>query len=524
MIADRPVTEMLGLVMVSTNLFRISLLVFGLTSISPLLGVETTASPDEPAQAADSSAKSSEKSESQTKTLDAEVVIQGQTIRYRAVATQLEIEKDAGGAKASIFHVSYLRTDVAQDTERPVMFCFNGGPGSSSVWLHLGGIGPKRLDLEASGLQAPRPPVHLKANPLSILDVCDLVFVDPVSTGYSRAKDSKKAGEFHGLENDIESTAEFVRRWTTENKRWSSPKYLLGESYGGIRVAGLASRLQSRYGMSLNGVILLSSLLDFQTLQPSPGNDLAYLVYLPVFASTAHFHGKVAGDRDELVRVTKEFAFGEYARVLLAGTDGPEAEREAAAEKLAELTGISSGEWLKWDLRIDPSVFRSELLRDEGKVLGRFDARVAWPASSQAAQVPDYDPSFAMAWGAFSTGMMQYLTEDFQWEEKQPYEMLTGKVHPWKWDTSNRVVQVGQRLAAAMRDNPHLRILVMGGHADLATPPEGVAYSLRHLPELSAQARARISVAHFEAGHMFYLNEADLKKSRDDLVKFLEES
>jgi carboxypeptidase C (cathepsin A) len=398
------------------------------------------------------------------------------------------------------------------------MFAFNGGPGSSAVWLHIGVLGPKIIRLPGDGTAAPLPPVRVSDNPLSILDVCDLVFIDPVSTGYSRAENEVKPGEFHGLDDDIESVGDFIRRWITEHERWASPKYLLGESYGGIRAAGLARHLQSRYGMSLNGVVLLSSLLDFGTLQ---GNDLAYLVFLPSFTGTAHFHGKIKGERDALIRECKDFAFGEYAAALLKGNALDAAARDAVAGRLGRFSGIPAATWVEHDLRIDPTFFRSELLRKEGKVLGRFDGRVAWDATDQAAPIPEYDPSYSLAYGAFSTAMMDYLGRDLGYKEDQPYEILTGKVHPWRWDADNEVVNVGGRLATAMRDNPRLRVLVMGGVTDLATPPEGVEHSIRHLLNLPENLRGNITTAYYEGGHMFYLNPPDLEKTRADLLKFL---
>ena len=366
------------------------------------------------------------------------------------------------------------------------------------------------------------PPSRIVDNPLSILDVCDLVFVDPVSTGYSRADKEVKPNEFHGVDQDIESVGDFVRRWISEHDRWGSPKYLLGESYGGVRVAGLSSHLQSRYGMSLNGVILLSSLLDFATLQPSQSNDLPYIVFLPSLTGVAHFHKKIQGDRDALVKECSEFAFGDYATALLKGVNLDEAARSNIAGKLARFTGIPAATWLSHDLRLDATTFRAELLRAEGKVLGRFDGRVAWDLTDKAAAAANYDPSYSLAYGAFSTAMLDYLGRDLGYKEDQPYEILTGKVQPWQWNSSNQVVNLSDRLAGAMRDNPHLRVLVMGGYTDLATPPEGVAYSVRHMFDLPVNARKNISTTFYDGGHMFYLNPPDLIKCRADLVDFIE--
>lgn len=452
---------------------------------------------------------------------ESQVVIGGKKIPYRVTTGKIQLKQEDGKPRASIFHVSYERSDVEDKTKRPVMFAFNGGPGSSAVWLHIGVLGPRIIQLPGDGTTAPLPPAKLADNPHSILDQCDLVFVDPVSTGYSRTEKDVKPGEFHGLDEDIESVGDFIRRWISEHDRWASPKYLLGESYGGVRVAGLSHHLQSRYGMALNGVVLLSSLLDFATLSPSPGNDLSYLVYLPAFTATAHFHGKIKGDRDGLIRQSTDFAFGNYASALLQGTDLDAAERASIAAGLEKLTSLPASLWIEHDLRISPLVFRAELLRAEGRVIGRFDARVAWETTDKASQTADFDPSYALAYNAISPAMLDYLGRELGYKEDQPYEILTGKVHPWRWNANNSIVNVGNRLANAMRDNPHLRVRVMGGLTDLATPPEGVAYSLRHLPNLPEQARKNITTTLFDGGHMFYFNPTDLAKTRTDLLEFL---
>jgi carboxypeptidase C (cathepsin A) len=449
------------------------------------------------------------------------VMIDGKKIPYKTTTGKLQIKDDEGKPRASIFSVSYERTDVKDPSLRPVMFAFNGGPGSSAVWLHIGVLGPKIIKLPGDGTTAPFPPARVIDNPLSILDATDLVFIDPVSTGYSRAEKDVKADEFHGLDEDIESVGDFIRRWVSEHDRWGSPKFILGESYGGIRAAGLANHLQTRYGMNLNGVVLLSSLLDFSTLKPAQGNDLAYQIFLPSFTGVAHFHGKIKGDRDALTKEAGEFAFGDYAAALLKGNSLDEASRASLASRLEKYSGIDAATWLVHDLRIDPTFFRSELLRNEGKVVGRFDGRVAWDATDKAAQSPGYDPSYSLAYGAFSTAMLDFLGRELAYKEDRPYEILTGKVQPWRWDANNEVVNLSDRLSTAMRDNPHLKVLVMGGHTDLATPPEGVAYSVRHMLNLPENVRKNITTTFYDGGHMFYLNPPDLLKTRTDLLDFL---
>lgn len=470
--------------------------------------------------------KKEKKSESKDgismETVSAQVVIDGENIDYTVTADTLMLKGDDGKERASVFHVSYLRKGT-EAKDRPVMFAFNGGPGSSAVWLHLGALGPKLVPTTTDGTKTLPPPITLIDNPHSILDVTDLVFIDPVSTGYSRPEGDTKGGEFHGLNGDIESVGDFIRRWTTEHKRWSSPKYLLGESYGGVRAAGLADELQSAYGMSLNGVVMLSSLLDFRTLRGSQGDYLVNQVYLPAMAAVAHHHGKIDRDRDELLAEARLFANGPYASALFAGATLTTAEIETLANKLAELTGVSSELWVESNLRLSPSRYRRELLRDEAKVLGRFDARVAWPAQSKESDYPSYDPSYAVAYGAFSTSMLAYLTDDLGGNEiHHTYRILTRKVHPWNWNSENRVVNVAGRLQTAMTDNPNLRVLIMGGYTDFATPPSGIEYTLNQMIDLPKQSRDRISYVYYDAGHMFYLNEPDIIKMRTDLVEFLQ--
>ncbi|WP_435893257.1 S10 family peptidase [Oceaniferula spumae] len=449
----------------------------------------------------------------------ASVTIDGQKIEYTATTSRLVLKTDDGKPRASIFHVAYTRNGVKDPSKRPVLFAFNGGPGSSAVWLHIGALGPRILATSPDGTKALAPPVTVGENPQSILDVADLVFIDPVSTGYSRSEDKKE--NFHGVEQDIRSVGDFIRRWVTENKRWGSPKYLLGESYGGVRAAGLSNELQSRYGMSLNGVVMLSSLVDFRTLNPGDGDDLAYIAFLPTYTAVAHYHGKLKGNRDELVKRADKFAKGEYATALLKGYTITAEERQKIAAELSALTSLPVELILRYDLRIYPSRFRKELLRKENIVLGRFDARTAWPAADKAGDMPRYDPSFSVAKGAFSTAMLEYLGNELGWMEERPYEILAN-VGGWDWGRKNSIVNMSSYLAAAMRDNPDLRVLIQCGHADMATPAGGILHSFDHLP-VAEPLRKNISVRWYEAGHMFYLNEPDLVKMRKDLVEFITE-
>ena len=486
------------------------------------LALQATGAPaTEPVKPENSEKKSDESKTPDPVTKESSITIGGKTINYEVTTAKLVLKKDDGSPRASVFHVSYIRKGVEDVSNRPVLFAFNGGPGSSSVWLHLGILGPYRVSVPGDGTTAPAPPARLVANEFSLLDVADLVFVDPVSTGYSRVEKDGKEDEFHGVRQDIESVGDFIRRWVTENDRWASPKFLLGESYGGIRVAGLSEHLQSRYGMSLNGTIMLSSLLDFRTLVEGQADSLTYQCFLPGYAAVAHFHGKLEGNRDDLVAQAEEFAFGEYGVAFQKGNQLPEEKLKELAGKMSGLTGIDASKLESLKLRLSPWQFRKLLLADEGKVIGRFDARVAWPTSSTETPYPEYDPSYSLAYGAYSTAMLSYLSDDLGWKEDSPYEILTGKVNPWNMGGGNSYVNLTDELATALRDNPHLRVLVMEAACDLATPPAGIEYSLRQMAFQPDSLTERITRVHYDAGHMFYLNPPDLEKARKDLVDFI---
>ncbi|MFT5882618.1 MAG: carboxypeptidase C (cathepsin A) [Crocinitomicaceae bacterium] len=453
---------------------------------------------------------------------DGSVTIAGAQVDYTVTTGELQLKNDKGEDQATIFHVSYVKKGVKDVSSRPVLFAFNGGPGSSAVWLHLGALGPKIIPTSADGTKALAPPITVVENPQSILDVADLVFVDPVATGLSRPESKDKSKQFFGVQGDLDSMSDFIRRWITQHKRWSSPKFVLGESYGSLRAAGLSDKLQQRYGMHLNGVILLSGLLDYRTLMASQGNDLSYAVFLPSLAATAHFHGKIKGDRDAIVKDAREFAATTYRTALYRGHTIDDATKQKIATKLSELTSLDPQWIIDNHLRISSTKFRKQLLKSEGKVLGRFDARVAWDAIDTASDYPNYDPSYSVVHGPISTAMLDYLGRDLGWKDERVYEILTGKVHPWNWNANNSYVNLSGSIANALKHNPKLRILVQCGHTDLATAAGGILYSIDHLMLPKAQ-RSNIKTAWYDAGHMFYLNQPDLEKMRKDLVSFITE-
>ncbi|MEN8865399.1 MAG: peptidase S10 [Akkermansiaceae bacterium] len=450
------------------------------------------------------------------------VTIDGQKIDYKVTASTLTLKTDKDEDRASIFHVAYERIGMADRHKRPVVFAFNGGPGSSAVWLHMGALGPRIVPTTPDGTNTLPPPLTVEENPQSILDVADIVFIDPVSTGFSRAEGKTNANEFHGVNGDIRSVGDFIRRWVTENDRWASPKYLLGESYGGIRATGLADHLQDEFGMTLNGVVLLSSLIDFRTLRSNTADDLSYAVFFPGLTATSHYHKKIEGNRDQLVEQARTFAFGPYSQALLRGAAISAGEKKSIADQMAKFTGLPSSLFVETNLRLSATRYRKELLRDESKVLGRFDARIAWPATSPESNYPSYDPSYAVAYGAFATAINDYLSRDLGWEGHHPYQILSGRVNSsWNWGTNNSVLNMTRSLESALRENPNLKILVMCGYTDLATPPANMQYSIDHLFNIPAERRKAIKFTWYEAGHMFYLNQPDLEKMRKDLVGFI---
>lgn len=470
---------------------------------------------------AGSSAKESEKVVEQSSVTHGKVDIGEVSVRYKATAATIQLEKSGKRPAASIFYVAYEREGVKNRSKRPVTFCFNGGPGSSSVWLHLGAFGPDRVKLSKDGTHVPAPPYRLVSNPYSLLDVTDLVFIDPVSTGYSRAEKPEEAKSFHGFQEDIDSVAEFVRLYVTREGRWASPKYLAGESYGAIRASGLASALQGRFGMYLNGVIIVSGVWDFSTLMARSSNDLPYMLFLPTMTAVAHYHGVLKGDMAALVAEAEEFALGDYALALHRGNSLEADEKRKIAAKLSKLTGIKQGLIEDAGLRISSSVFRKELLRERGETVGRFDGRMIGHDAVQLGMSPMYDPSFSLIYGAYSSTLNQLVRGKLGFESDLPYEILSRQVRPWNYDGfTNRYVSVADHVSDTLRSNKDIRYFIACGHYDLATPQFGIDYTINHL-EMAPGLRKNFEFGFYEGGHMMYTNVEALGELKADLGKFI---
>lgn len=451
-----------------------------------------------------------------------EVSIGGQAVAYRATAGTLFLRGDDDEPTAEVFYVAYERED-AEPSDRPITFAFNGGPGSSAVWLQLGALGPRRADVPDAA-PSPPPPHHLVDNAESILDVTDLVFVDPVGTGYSRPLGETKGDAFHGVKEDVTSVGEFVRRYLSRHARWNSPRFLAGESYGTTRAASLAAHL-SREGLMVNGLVLISPALMFQTIVFETGNDLPHLLYLPSFAVTSAFHGALESKPKDLgpfLAEVETFALEEYAPALLAGASLPDERRRAIATRLAGWTGLSEDVWLRYDLRVDLARYCRELLRADGRIVGRLDSRFTGILAHANDDPLENDPALHYPFGAYAALINDYLRRELRYEEERRYEVLSFAVNEgWKWHDEKRFgfINAAADLRRAMVENPHLRVFFGSGLYDMATPYFASMHTARHLGRES-QIQGNIHEAFYESGHMMYLHEPSRKKLRADLVSF----
>lgn len=426
--------------------------------------------------------------------------------------------------KAEVFLTAYTLDDTEPGT-RPVLFSFNGGPGSSSIWLHMGLFGPRRvLSGDVDDLAA--PPYGLADNPETLLAHSDLVFIDPVSTGYSRPVDGEKGKDYHGFTADVEAISEVIRLWVSRNERWLSPKFIAGESYGTIRAAGVAAHLQERHGLYLNGILLISSILDMATGDFSEGNDQGYANYVPTYAAIAHYHG-LHGERplDDVLADAEDFASKELPWALARGARLSTQDRSDTVATLASLTGLSESYVDRVNLRVEHVRFFTELLRDKGLTVGRMDGRfTTWEPDGGREHMSD-DPSISRVLGAYTAGFNHYIRAELGYKSDLPYEVLSMDVFKaWSYsDFEGRAVSVVDSLAAAMRANPHLKVHVAFGHYDGATPYYAAEHVLAHL-QIPEVLRENLDTAYYPAGHMMYIHEPSRVQQSKDLAKFIKNS
>jgi carboxypeptidase C (cathepsin A) len=442
------------------------------------------------------------------------IEVSGTELAYTVTAGRVVLRReghtddkfDGQQPKAEVFITSYVADDAGARC-RPVTFAFNGGPGSSSVWLHLGLLGPRRVIMGDAGALLP-PPYDLADNGQTLLTHSDLVFIDPVSTGYSRVVKGERPADYHGFGGDLESVGELIRLWTTRNGRWMSPKYLCGESYGTTRAAALAKHLQRRHGMYLNGLMLISAHLNAGTAAFTEGNDVPYPAFLPTYAAIAHYHGKL-GDRPlrDVLAEAEEFAGAEYPRLLARGSRLTAAERAVAVARIASLTGLTQDYVDRVNLRPEHIRFLTELLRDQRRTVGRLDGRFTGWDADYGRELFTSDPSLDAITGPYTAALNHYVRAELGYANDLPYEILTDRVRPWSYkEFEGKHVQVLANLAEAMRLNPDLRVHVACGYYDAATPYYAAEHAIAHL-DIPPGLTSRIEFAYYEAGHMMYVHE-----------------
>ncbi|MFL6764039.1 MAG: S10 family peptidase [Sphingomicrobium sp.] len=451
----------------------------------------------------------------------------GRVLPYTATAGTLTIRDNAGKPKASIFYTAYT-VDGASSSQRPVMFFYNGGPGSASLWLRMGSFGPMRL--QTGNPESIRPaPFNFGPNPDTLLGSTDMVFIDAPGTGYSRALGDAKGSDFYGVDQDADSFARAIIRYVTKFSRWESPKFLFGESYGTTRSGALAYQLQDR-GMALNGVVLLSSIMNYGRRQP--GLDRDYINYIPSYATTAWYHHKMANPPATVEAAAAEaraFAEGPYASALEKGQTINPQERDAVARQMSALTGLSPEFIERANLRVDLSRFRKELMRDQRETVGRYDSRYVGVDPDAAGESPDYDASDTAISGAFIGTLNSYLSRDLGYQTNMAYRASASEEEGFKWDFNHKAPGVrftlnapntAIDLAAAMRQNPYLKVLSLNGWYDMATPFFGTEYDLNHMMLEPAQQR-NLDFRYYPSGHMVYLNPDALHAMRLDVERFV---
>lgn len=468
--------------------------------------------------------------EAQIFTTDQQVTIDGSTIELTANAGTMQL-RDKNNKPIALFgYTGYTKNDVRNTDSRPIVFAFNGGPGSSSFWLHMGVLGPKRIVINDPEYTGPAP-YQLVNNEHSILDVADLVMIDPVGTGLSVPVGDAEFKDFWGVDQDIESISQFIRQYLIENERLNSPKYLLGESYGTFRNAGIMAHMQDQ-GIAMNGVIMVSAVFDLRQLLFPPGEDLSYVVHFPTYAATAWYHDKIEKDSENIeifLDEVREFTQNEYAPALYSGDQLTDTQETAMAEKLASYTGLSTDYWLKANLRVTNGEYFQELMREDGKTVGRLDSRFTGINSDLLSQFADYDPQSAAISPPYITGFLDYFYNDLNVSKELHYQTSAGGREGFQWDWSHAgntiwnaqvAVNTGIDMARAMTRNPDMEVLILNGYYDLATVFYGVEYTIDHLG-LEPEIKDNIIMKYYEAGHMMYTHPPSLEKFKTDVSEFI---
>lgn len=456
-----------------------------------------------------------------------QMILGNRPLDYTATTGRMAIRDDAGKVQADMFFVAYQVDQPKDAPPRPITFVFNGGPGAAAVWLHLGCAGPKRVKLTEDG-DGPPPPYQLVDNEQTWLDATDLVFIDPAGTGYSRVAEGVDGKQFFGLKEDIQSVGGFIRLLLTRLDRWNSPIFLAGESYGTTRAAGLSEYLLEQQGIALNGIVLISSVLNFQTIMPAAGNDMPYALYLPSYTAVAWYHKKLPADLQidlkRAIAASERFTTDIYMPALLKGAALSDDERETVASGMARLTGLPEDLIKKANLRIDPTSFQKRLLADQQQIIGRFDSRLTGYDYDALADAPDYDPSLSRVLPVYTATFARYVSDELGYQSDLKYEVLSNRVWPWNFDKAgNGFADTGDNLNRALAKNPAMRVMVASGYFDLATPFFATDYSLGRM-DIPANLRSHIQQHYYDGGHMLYHNPTSLEALHKDVAAFIQQS
>ena len=456
-----------------------------------------------------------------------QITLEGKLLKYTATTGRLPIKRDDGKIEAEMFFVAY--TLDAQDAgKRPLTFAFNGGPGSASIWLHMGALGPKRVVMQPDGFMPPAP-YRIADNPYTLLDKSDLVFVDAIATGFSRAANAELAKKFWGVKGDIEAFSEFIRLYLTRYQRWSSPLFLFGESYGTTRAAGVAGNLAD-HGISFNGLTLLSTVLNFETLEDNKTNDLPYILLIPSFTTIAGYHHKLppdlSADMAKARQEAEQWASSDYALALAKGDAMTPEERQKVIDQMARYTGLSKQLIDDANLRIDVAKFTHNLLLDQKLRVGRLDGRFTGVDPEGLLDTKFYDPAQSAILPPYTSVFNNYVRSELGYQSDMPYYVFAQQAGFEKWDWGSSIQgfpDTASALRQAMVKNPYMKVLVMEGYFDLATPYYAANYTMDHL-DLGGKYRQNISFATYEAGHMAYLPTDSLKKMRNDQASFMDKA
>lgn len=457
------------------------------------------------------------------------MLLNGETVEYTAVVGSIILRDQEEKATGELFYTAYLRTNGRSSSARPIVFSYNGGPGSASFWLHMGIMGPRRVMTPNVGQQAP-PPYPIVDNQYTLLDKADIVMVDPIGTGFSRPAGEAEGKDFWGLEEDARSLTQFIRRFLSENERWNSPRFLLGESYGTTRSAVLARHLQGA-NIDLNGIVLVSAVLDFNTILFAEGADTPYIVNVPSYAITSAYLDALPGgapdDLEAFMAEVEHWALTDYATAIVAGGAVDPAHRERVLEQMHLYTGLSRDFLDKSNLRVSAPEYEKELLRDRGLVVGRLDARFTGPTGDLLETRPDHDPQSTAISSAYTSAFNTYVRNELGYDGAREY-VPSGMARPWKWDRGNNIgfglpgiPNVAPDLAEALQRNPNLEVLLINGIYDLATPYFAAVWTMDHMG-LPQDLRDNIQRADFAAGHMMYVEESLLPQWRETLSAFID--